>query len=259
MELRTDDRLAQILVEICVETLDRAIAAERGGADRLELCGDLSSGGVTPDATLLYEVRRKVRIPIHVLIRPNSSNDFCSDADFKAMERDVRIAQETGMNGIVLGIVDRNTLQVDRKRTSALTTLARPLPVTFHRAFDQCPDPRAALEAVIETGAHRVLTSGGKSRVTEAVAAVADLVTSAQNRIVIMPGGGVRAGNVQRVLERTGAKEIHTSLLSPTDRKDAELQAGRKTSTLAVAQFEARVRKFVEVIRENHPTPACTF
>jgi copper homeostasis protein len=205
------------VLEICVESLDCATAAERGGADRIELCRDLSSGGVTPDVELMQAVRRQVRIPIQVLIRPRPGDFSYSEHEFETMKRDIRVAKELGMDGIVLGLLDE-TLQVDRERTSILVELAHPLPVTFHRAFDSCKDLAASLEAIVETGARRILTSGGKERVTEGLATLRGLVASAGERIVIMPGGGIRGSDVQRILRETSAREIHSSLGTP-DRK----------------------------------------
>jgi copper homeostasis protein len=220
-----------VLLEICVESLDHAVAAESGGADRIELCHDLSCGGLTPTPELMRAVRRQVRIPIHGLIRPHAG-DFCySRLEFETILRDIEVAKGIGLDGIVLGLLDPSG-QIDRERTRVLVQSAHPLPVTFHRAFDQCPDLTVALEAVIETGAKRILTSGGKGNVIEGIASVAHLVKAAQDRIVIMPGGGIRSVNVERILPTTGALEIHTSLDgSATPRPDP-------------ANFETRVRDF---------------
>lgn len=202
---------AAVLIEICVESLDQALAAERGGADRIELCHDLPCGGVTPTAESMRGVRERVRIPIYGMIRPRPG-DFCySEYEFATMQRDVAVAKEIGLNGLVLGMLD-STGQVDRERTMALIQLAHPLPVTFHRAFDQCPDLTLALEAVIATGAKRILTSGGKLSAVDGLASLAELVRMAGDRIAIMPGGGVRSDNVGQILRSTGAREIHSSL-----------------------------------------------
>jgi copper homeostasis protein len=248
--------MAPPLTEICVESLCRAVAADRGGADRIELCLDLSSGGVTPSAHVMRSVRRDVRIPIHVLIRPSSDHDVSSDADFEIMKREIAQAKELGMDGIVLGILEKSG-QVDRKRTATLVKLADPLPVTFHRAFDSCPDLPAALEAVIESGAQRILTSGGKSRATDGLAALSRLVSSAGNRIAIMPGGGVRAANVQLILRATGAREIHTSLVVANSHHNRPSRSGRRPAEPDGADFEARVRRFVQVARSQSSDPVC--
>lgn len=229
---------SRVVLEICVESTDRAIAAERGGADRIELCSDLSCGGITPSAELIEATRQQVRIPIHVLIR-SRVGDFCyTSAEFEVMARDIRAAKNLRVDGIVLGILDSKG-QIDISRTRKLVELARPLPVTFHRAFDLCHDEdrNACLEAVIQTGAARILTSAGKDRVIDGVAQVANLVRAAGERIAIMPGGGVNAGNVQQILKHTGAREIHASLGSA----DA-------TSNTSAHEFARRVRTVRDIL-----------
>jgi copper homeostasis protein len=233
------------LLEVCVESVDRAAAAERGGADRIELCGDLSSAGVTPGAALMRATRKRVHIPIFVLIRPRSGNFVYSDSEFKAMKREIEMAKALGMNGIVAGLLDE-AKQIERLRTSELVKLAQPLPFTFHRAFDLCRDLTAALQLVVETGAARILASGGKARVTAGLPALTDLVAKAADRIVIMPGGSIRAANVERILRETGAKEIHSSLRTSRDSEKARprnKKPTRESKDRDAAEFEARVRK----------------
>jgi copper homeostasis protein len=199
------------VLEICVESVNRAAAAERGGADRIELCQELHSGGITPDAELMQAARDHIRVPIHVLVRPRSGDFIYSDAEFETMKRQIRIAKELNMDGIVLGLLDENR-QIDQKRTSILVRLAHPLPVTFHRAFDLCWSLTDSLPAVIDTGAKRILSSGGKACAADGLDCLAGLVAAAGGRIAIMPGGGVRANNIRRILRQTGAREVHTSL-----------------------------------------------
>ncbi|HTC48557.1 MAG TPA: copper homeostasis protein CutC [Candidatus Aquilonibacter sp.] len=225
------------LLEICLESVEYAVAAERGGADRIELCSDLISGGVTPSVQLMGGVRRGVHIPIHVLIRPRAGDFVYSQAEFETMKCDIQTAKDLGMDGIVLGLLDEN-MQVDGERTGRLIRLARPLPVTFHRAFDLCRNLTASLQAVIETGATRILTSGGKENATKGLASLADLVANAGSRIAIMPGGGVRANNVGHILRKTRAKEIHTSLGLPA----------KTANEGSDDEFEAKVREIRRLI-----------
>ncbi len=235
-----------------MESVDRAAAAERGGADRIELCADLSCGGVTPSATLMRAARKRVHIPIFVLIRPRSGNFVYSDSEFKAMKREIEMAKELGMDGIVAGLLDE-TKHIDCGRTGELVKLSQPLPFTFHRAFDSCRDLSAAMQAVVETGADRILTSGGKARVTGGLPALADLVAKAGDRIVIMPGGSIRAAKVERILRETRAKEIHSSLRTSRDAEKARLRNGkniRESRNREAAQFEARVRKVRNLMDE---------
>jgi len=200
-------------LEICVDSVESAMAAERGGAHRVELCSDLLEGGITPSAGLIGEVRRRIRIGLFVMIRPRGG-DFCyTDAELEVMERDIRQARELGADGVILGILDEQA-RVDVSRTRRLVELASPLPVTFHRAIDMTADLCAALDDVMAAGAERVLTSGGATKVTEGLAAVAAMVETAGDRITVMAGGGITPQTILGVAEATGAAEFHASLRS---------------------------------------------
>jgi copper homeostasis protein len=155
--------------------------------------------------------REEVRLPIHILVRPRAG-DFCySEAEFETMQRAIDLAKGIAMNGIVIGVLDAAN-SVDYERTRALVEYAHPLPVTFHRAFDRCPDQQIALETVIKTGARRLLTSGGAAGATENLLALERLITIAAGRISLMPGGSIRVHNVEQILRRVCCHEIHTSL-----------------------------------------------
>jgi copper homeostasis protein len=225
------------LLEICVETLEAALAAELGEADRIELCQELSVGGVTPSAELMREVRANVDIPVFAMIRPRCG-DFCyTTEEFELMVRDLGIAKECGMNGAVLGIL-RSDRGVDVERTRALVELALPLPVTFHRAFDETPDLRVALNDVIAIGAERVLTSGGKPSAEQGAAEIAGLVESGGERISVLCGGGINSANLERVVELTRAREFHTGLSSVLAYPRPNHEA-----------FEEEVRKLADLLR----------
>ena len=158
---------SKILLEVCPDSVASAIAAEQGGARRGEVCSNLAEGGVTPSAGLIAMVRKRITIAMHVLIRPRSG-DFCySAAEFEVMKREIVLAKQLGANGVALGVLDAQG-RVDVPRTRELAELARPLSVTFNRAFDVTPDLAAALEDVMRSGADRVLTSGGKATAIEA-------------------------------------------------------------------------------------------
>jgi copper homeostasis protein len=199
------------LLEISVESLPAAIAAERGGANRIELCDDLSVGGLTPCAELMRKARTAVKIPIFAMIRPRGGSFTYSDSELSQMRRDIEVAKSCKMDGLVFGIL-QNDSTVDIEQTRALVKIASPLPVTFHRAFDKTPYLPEALEAVIETGATRILTSGGKHTAAQGVAALADLVAAAADRIIILPGGGINAANFSEIIRRTRAREFHSGL-----------------------------------------------
>src|SRR5258708_5473427 len=155
--------------------------------------------------------RKYVRLPIHVIIRPRAGNFCYSSREFEIMQDDIRAAKQFGMDGIVVGILDARN-QVDVERTKKLVSLAHPLPVTFHRAFDVSRNLRESLEAVIDTGAKRILTSGGKRSAADNLIGLAQLIEAAGERIAVMPGGGINATNVARIVRKTAAREIHTSL-----------------------------------------------
>jgi copper homeostasis protein len=204
---------ANVAVEVCVDSVSSAVAAERGGAARVELCGSLIEGGVTPSAGLIEITRAAVKLPLYLMIRPRGG-DFCYDADeFEVMQRDIALAKRLGADGVVFGILDIHG-NVDVERTRQLVELARPLSVTFHRAFDMTADLFRALEDVCAVGVGRVLTSGGEQTSLRGEKAVSQLVQRAKGRLVVMPGSGIQPENARGFVERTGAKEIHVGLRS---------------------------------------------
>jgi copper homeostasis protein len=207
-----------ITLELCLESVDSVIAAESGGAQRVELCANLLEGGTTPSAGTIRAARKHARLGINVMIRPRGGDFLYTDAEFESMQYDIQAAKELGADGIVLGLLLADGT-VDIERTRQLVELAKPLPVTFHRAIDVSRDLLQALEDVISTGAARVLTSGGKPSVVDGASMVARMVEAAKDRIVIMPGCGIRPDNVLSVIEATGAREVHIAL-------EDEMQSG---------------------------------
>jgi copper homeostasis protein len=203
-----------VLLEACADSVVSAQAAAKGGAQRVELCSVLDAGGITPSAGLIAMARKQVTIALHVLIRPRAG-DFCYSPDeFEVIKRDIVLAKQLGANGVVIGLLDPDG-HVDEARTSELVTLARPLSVTFHRAFDAAPDLPAALEEVIHASADRILTSGGAHTAEEGARMIARLVKAAAGRVAIMACGRIREGNVRGILEATGVSEVHANLYSP--------------------------------------------
>lgn len=213
----------QPLLEITVESLDTALAAERGGADRIELCTELIHGGITPSVATLRKVHEELDIPIFCIIRPRTGDFVYSEKEFVSMKRDISVARELGIEGVVLGVL-RPDRSVDVERTAELVQWARPLEVTFHRAFDETPDHAQALEDVIATEATRILTTGGAATAVQGAETVKRLVEAAGKRIVIMPGGGLDAANVVQLAAQTHAQEFHSGLGSVLPYGSSNLQ-----------------------------------
>ncbi|HXM95902.1 MAG TPA: copper homeostasis protein CutC [Candidatus Dormibacteraeota bacterium] len=226
-----------LLLEISVETFEAAMAAERGGADRIELCADLHHGGVTPSISLMRIVRKQLHLPIFVMIRPRAGDFVYSRTELAVVQRDIQVAKDQGMKGVVLGLLKRDN-SIDIERTRELVELAHPLPVTFHRAFDISGDLLTSLEDVVQTGVMRVLTSGGARSAPEGLAALAGLVQAARERTTIVPGAGINSDNILRVARETGAREFHSGLSTslPHPRKKYEA-------------FELQVRELSRLIR----------
>ncbi len=204
-----------IVVEACVESLEAAVAAAVGGAQRLELCANLAAGGTSPDGATLAACVSQLAIPVFVMVRPRAGDFHYSDAEHARMLNEIRRAKDAGAGGIVTGALRRGGT-VDEARTRGLIDAARPLPVTFHRAFDDCRDPAQALETVIGLGAARILSSGGAGAATRGAALIAELVRLAAGRIGILAGGGINGDNVAGLVRTSGVREVHLST------KDAE-------------------------------------
>ena len=202
------------LIEAAVESLEAALAAQAGGADRIELCTDLAHGGTTPAVELLRESIFRLSIPIFVLVRPRAGDFSYTAAEHRVMLEQIEHAKQAGAHGIVTGAL---TLQreLDEVRTAELLEAARPLHFTFHRAFDACRDRRTTLESLSRLGVERVLTSGGATTAAEGVHEIGRLVIQAKGRIEILPGGGVTAENVIQLVQQTGVREIHFSANDP--------------------------------------------
>jgi copper homeostasis protein len=222
--------MKNFLFELCVETLHAAQAADQGGADRIELCDKLDIGGITPGEELASTTIQALSIPVHVLIRPRGGDFAYSDGEFGLIRQQIQWVRQAGAAGVALGVLLADG-SVDVARSRELVELARPMKVTFHRAFDRTPDLGEALEAVIRTGADCLLTSGGAPDVLAGVKQLKTLVEQAGNRIQIMAGGGLKLASMVEVLEQTGLRCLHGSLTrragdSPpeSDKKDGKAE-----------------------------------
>lgn len=191
-----------------MDTIESAAAAARGGAHRLELCANLVEGGTTPSAGTIALACARLSVAVHVMIRPRGG-DFCyTPLEFEAMQHDIADAKRLGAAGIVLGILAPDGT-IDVERTRILAEAARPLLVTFHRAFDVTSDPFEALRALVALGVDRVLTSGQRPSVPEGLPLITELVRRAGGRIGILPGGGITAANVAEIVRASGVREVH--------------------------------------------------
>ena len=200
----------KIQLEVCVDSVASAIHAERGGADRVELCDNLFEGGTTPSAGCIEVTRKNISIGLQIIIRPRGGDFLYDDFEFAVMKKDVLVAKNLGANGVVIGLLTRQG-QVDRKRVQELLELARPMSVTFHRAFDMTVDPWQAMNDLIALGVDRILTSGQQASAWEGVSLIEELVKRAMGRIGIMPGGGLNEHNISALVQQTGVSECHVS------------------------------------------------
>jgi copper homeostasis protein len=199
-----------VILEIAANSVASALAAQEGGAGRVELCTALELGGLTPSHAQIALVRERLRIPLYVLIRPRAGDFFYSDLECETMQRDIETCAALGCDGVVFGVLDADG-NVDMPRCRTLIAAAGSMGVTFHRAFDLTRDPLSSLDDVIRLGCERVLTSGAQASALEGAALIRQWVERSAGRIVVMPGAGVDAGNIAKLQKMTGASEFHAS------------------------------------------------
>ncbi|MCW3117597.1 MAG: copper homeostasis protein CutC [Chitinophagaceae bacterium] len=203
------------IIEIATSDFLTTKSAVDGGADRIELCANLAEGGTTPSYGHILQCRKAFEVLLYPIIRPRGGDFLFSDEEFVIMLQDVKLCKQSGCDGVVTGLLNTDG-SVDIKRTSQLIDAAYPLGVTFHRAFDRCRDPFEAMEQLIRIGCERILTSGQKPSAPDAVDVIAELNKIADERIIIMPGSGVRKENIKMIADKTGCTEFHTSLRGKT-------------------------------------------
>ena len=237
------------LLEVAANSVASAVAAQDGGAGRVELCTALELGGLTPSHGQIALARERLRIPLYVLIRPRAGDFLYSDDEFAMMRRDIDACVALGCDGVVIGVLDADG-NVDRQRCAELVTAAKGLGVTFHRAIDVSRDPLQALEDVIALGCERVLSSGAQPSATQGADLLREMVLRADGRISVMPGAGIDAMNVAMLREQTGAREFHASAKhacpSPArfvPRQSLGMTGGETRSDAAI------VRRIVDALR----------
>lgn len=231
-------------LEICVDSIESAINAQIAGADRVELCDNLVEGGTTPGYGLIISARSNLDIGLNVIIRPRGGDFLYSDLEFDIMRRDIEMCGESGVDGVVLGLLNAGG-SIDFERTAKLVEFAYPMSVTFHRAFDMCEDPVKGIEDVIASGAARLLTSGLRNNAQDGIELIRQLIIQAGERLIVMPGGGIDETNAARIVTATKAKEIHL-----TGRKviDSEMIFRRHGINMgSVQQIEEFSRKVADI------------
>lgn len=241
-------RAPPVAVEACVDAIDAAREAERGGASRIELCGELLQGGVTPSAGLVAAVWDKIDIPLFVLVRPRPGDFLYSDDELDVMRRDIEQMKTLAVDGIATGALTPDG-DVDVERMRELVALARPMSVTFHRAFDFARDQDDALDALMELGVDRVLTSGGATTAVEGAARIAALAQRAGDRMIVMAGGSITAANVGQVVAATGVAEVHVRGAAPVDSAMRHRRDTVSLSKTGTSDYERTVTRADEIRR----------
>ena len=199
------------IIEIATSDFETTRAAVAGGADRIELCANLSEGGTTPSYGTIYQCRETFDVLIYPIIRPRGGDFLYNNEEYEIMLHDVKLCKQLGCDGIVIGLLNRDGT-IDLKRTATLIEIAYPMGVTFHRAFDRCREPFEAMEQLIQIGCERILTSGQQPGAFDGIEMITQLYQKADHRITIMPGSGVRKENIKMLAETTGCCEFHSSL-----------------------------------------------
>ncbi len=243
---------ASVMVEICVGDVESAVAAEAGGADRVELCDNLAVGGTTPGPGSIALACERLQIPVHVIIRPRGGDFVMSPLELEIMGRDIAAARSLGAAGVVLGVLHPDGT-IDRDGTAGLVARARPLAVIFHKAFDQTPDPIAALETLIALGIDGVLTSGGQARALEGGLALERLQAHARGRIQIMAGGGITLDDIEPLVTRHRLERLHFGSAAavrdpgraPAPPRDGSDASWSRVDPARVAALVARARAAV--------------
>ena len=229
--------------EICANSVASCIAAQEGGADRVELCAGIPEGGTTPSYGMIRSARESIGIALNVIIRPRGGDFLYSEEEVQEMVYDIRTARELGADGLVFGCLNPDG-SVDKEAMKRLMDAAEGAPVTFHRAFDHTSDPLIALEDIIGLGCARILTSGCRATAAEGIPMLAGLVEKAGDRIIIMPGCGINESNIADIAKLSGAKEFHFSAREPVESlmtfRNPEAVMGSEEDPYALVRTSAR-------------------
>ncbi len=229
-------------LEVIAFNIESCLLIQQAGAHRIELCDNPGEGGTTPSYGFLKKAREHVSIDLFPMIRPRGGDFLYSDDEFEIMKEDILRCKELECDGVVIGLLNADGT-VDVKRSAELVELAHPLGVTFHRAFDRTRDAFEALETLIDIGCERILTSGLTPNVTEGTEMLTKLIDAADNRIIIMPGSGVRSNNIRELAQKTGAVEFHTSARTLVSTKMNYINSLMKEEMKAVMADEEEIRQ----------------
>lgn len=237
--------------EICANSVQSAIAAQQGGAQRVELCASMPEGGTTPSYAEIMMARQQIDITLHVIIRPRGGDFLYTPLERKIMLKDIEMARMLGADGLVFGCLDRQG-NVDISFLKELVDSSCGLSTTFHRAFDMCRSPKEALESIIDAGCSRILTSGQEANAEKGISLLTDLVKQAGNRIIIMPGCGVNEHNIRKIAEQTQAKEFHFSarekIVSAMEYRKATPSMGGDDSIDEYSTYQTSPEKVKKII-----------
>lgn len=236
-------------IEICAGSVTSALAAQQGGAYRVELCDNLKDGGTTSSYGMLLLACKNLRIKLYPIIRPRGGDFFYSDLEFEVMKADVQQCRNLGCDGVVFGILKADG-EIDTKRCLELKEIAGSMGTTFHRAFDRCKNPYQALEEIIKMGFERILTSGTETSAVKGALMISSLIKQAAGRISIMPGAGIRPENLRELIEQTGATEYHSTAksVSQSEMFFKEVRTGTFEEEFLMEETDAEiVKQLVEI------------
>ncbi len=235
-------------LEVIGFTIEGCLGAQNAGAHRIELCDSPADGGTSSSYGFLKTAREKLQIELFPIIRTRGGDFFYNDDEFAIMKTDVKICKDLGCNGVVIGMLTKNG-KVDKRRCSLLVEYAYPLGVTFHRAFDRTADPFEALEDIIEIGCERILTSGGKPNALDGAELIKQLIKKADDRIIIMPGSGVRSNNIFQIAEITGAVEFHSSAKTAVKSKMEYINSSLNEDLESVGVEEEEIKRMLALLK----------
>ena len=239
----------QYKLELIGFNIESCILAQAAGADRIELCDGPAEGGTTPSYGFIKAAREKLQIELYPIIRPRAGDFLYSADEFEIMKNDIKLCKKFNCDGVVIGILNADGT-VDKDRCKQLVDLAYPLGVTFHRAFDRTAEPFKAMEDIIDIGFERILTSGQKSNAHDATDLISQLIEKAEDRIIIMPGSGIRSDNIIDIATKTKAVEFHTSARILADSKMEFIRDSLKEKLQSVIVDENEIRKIKSILNE---------